>query len=91
MISIVINLSLWVFTIIGFVVYNLYSKNVKLEEIVQNQNKTLETLSSIIEESERTLKEIDQLGAFRSDDEIGFFFKAMQSIQEVLNSFKVQK
>lgn len=91
MIYVLINLNIWIFTIVGYIVYNLYNKNIKLEEIVQNQNKTLETISVIIEESDRTLKEIDQLGAFRSDDEIGFFFKAMQSIQETLNFFKVQK
>ncbi len=91
MTSILINLNIWVFTIIGYVVYNLYNKNLKLEEIVQNQNKTLQTISAFIEESDKALKEIDQLGAFRSDDEIGFFFKAMQSIQETLNLFKAQK
>lgn len=88
MLSILINLNIWLFTIVGFVVYNLYSKNVKLEEIVQKQNQSLEVIAQIIDDSDKLIKEVDQLGAFRSDDEVGFFFKALITIQETLNNFK---
>ena len=91
MLSILININIWVFTIVGFVIYNLYSKNVKLEEIVQRQNQSLEIIGQIIEDSDKLVKEVDQLGAFRSDDEVGFFFKALQTIQETLNNFKNNK
>lgn len=88
MLSILINLNIWILTIVGFVIYNLYSKNVKLEEIVQKQNQSLEVIAQIIDDSDKLIKEVDQLGAFRSDDEVGFFFKALITIQETLNSFK---
>ena len=88
MLSILINLNIWILTIVGFVIYNLYSKNVKLEEIVQKQNQSLEVTAQIIDDSDKLIKEVDQLGAFRSDDEVGFFFKALITIQETLNSFK---
>ncbi len=74
MVATILNILLWVFTIIGYIIYNLYSKNVKLEEMVLERERTLETLSDIINESDRVLKELDKLGAFKSDDEIGFFF-----------------
>lgn len=91
MLSILINVNIWILTIVGFVIYNLYSKNVKLEEIVQRQNQKLETIGQIIEDSDKLVKEVDQLGAFRSDDEVGFFFKALQTIQDTLNNFKNNK
>jgi len=91
MVATILNILLWVFTIIGYIIYNLYSKNVKLEEMVLERERTLETLSDIINESDRVLKELDKLGAFKSDDEIGFFFNNVKAIQEALNEFSVKK
>lgn len=91
MVTTILNILLWVFTIIGYIIYNLYSKNVKLEQMVLERERTLETLSDIINESDRVLKELDKLGAFKSDDEIGFFFNNVKAIQETLNEFSVKK
>ena len=82
-----LNIGLWVFTILGYVIYNLYSKNVKLEQMVVNRDQTLRNLSDIIAESDRMLKDVDRLGAFKSDDEIGFFFNTVKAIQETLNDY----
>lgn len=91
MVTTILNISLWVLTIIGYVIYNLYTKNVKLEEMVMERDRTLQALSNIINESDRLLKEVDQIGAFKSDDEIGFFFNSVKAIQETLNEFSVKK
>ena len=40
-----LNIALWVLTILGYVIYNLYSKNVKLEQMVVNRDQTLRNLS----------------------------------------------
>jgi hypothetical protein len=82
-----LNIALWVLTILGYVIYNLYSKNVKLEQMVINRDQTLRNLSDIINESDKVLKDVDRLGAFQSDDEIGFFFNTVKAIQETLNDF----
>jgi hypothetical protein len=82
-----LNIALWVLTILGYVIYNLYSKNVKLEQMVLNRDQTLRNLSDIINESDKVLKDVDRLGAFQSDDEIGFFFNTVKAIQETLNDF----
>ena len=34
---------------------------------------------------------IDALGRFEADDEVGFFFKGIKQIQEILNEFKIRK
>lgn len=85
--SILINIGIWVLTILGYIIYNLYSKNAKLEQMVYERDQTLIILSNTINESDRILKELDKLGAFKSDDEIGFFFNTVKSIQNTLNQF----
>ena len=91
MVVTVINLFLWVGTILGFVIYNLTQKNRKLEQMVVERDRLLSSLSSTIEESDRVIQEIDRIGAFKSDDEIGFFFQTIQSIQQALNQFSTRK
>ena len=91
MISVLINLAVWVLSIVGYTVYNLYRKNVKLEEMVIERDEVLAKVSDTIKESDRVLKELDKLGAFQSDDEIGFFFGAVKEIQETLNYYTNKK
>ena len=50
----------------------------------------LNKISDYIETTDKKLKEIDAKGSFESDDEIGFFFKQIQNIQTVLNSFNIK-
>jgi hypothetical protein len=87
----ILNILLWVLTILGYIIYNLYSKNVKLEQMVVQRDETLSVLNDIIIESNFKLKDIDRLGAFKSDDEIGFFFNTVLDIQDVLNEFSTKK
>jgi hypothetical protein len=87
----ILNILLWVLTILGYIIYNLYSKNVKLEQMVVQRDETLSILNDIIIESNIKLKDIDRLGAFKSDDEIGFFFNTVLDIQDVLNEFSTKK
>lgn len=87
----ILNLFLWIGTILGYVIYNLTQKNRKLEQMVIERDQLLNALSSTIEESDKILQEIDRIGAFKSDDEIGFFFKTIQSIQQTLNQYSLKK
>lgn len=86
-----LNIALWVLTILGYVIYNLYSKNIKLEQMVIERDQTLRNLSDVINESDKVLKDVDRLGAFQSDDEIGFFFNTVKAIQDTLNDFSFNK
>lgn len=88
---IIASVMLWIVTILGYVIYNLYSKNTKLERMVVERDQILSDLSNTITESDRVLKEIDKLGAFKSDDEIGIFFTTVKDIQAALNQFTTNK
>jgi hypothetical protein len=65
-------------------------KNEKLEEIVISQKDYTTKLSNQIEIMDKKIKVIDSRGTFTSDDEIGWFFKEIKSLQEQLNQFKLR-
>ena len=67
-------------TIMGIAMRNLLLKNERLEDFISKQ-------SEAIEACDKRLKQIDDKGIFYADDQIGFFFKEVQKIQEALNEF----
>jgi hypothetical protein len=73
--------------ILGYTTYNLLSKNEKLEEITEFQQTYLNEVNRVIVISANKLEEIDKKGTFKSDDEIGWFFKDILYIQSLLNNF----
>jgi len=83
--------------ILSYTTFNLLRKNEKLEDMVENQSKILggymsylNKITDIIEHSDKRLKEVDSKGSFKSDDEVGFFFEQLLSIQEVSNKFNIK-
>ena len=85
---IIIVLSLLV-VFFGFSTFNLMRKQEKGEDVLVSYMEYLDRLSRAIEISDKTLKELDRNGTFKSDDEVGFFFESIQQIQDILNDFKV--
>ena len=92
MIEIVLISSLSVLAVIlGFTTWNLMKKNERQEDILAEYLNYLDQLSKTIEISDKKLKEIDRAGTFKSDDEVGYFFKSIQDIQDILNDFKLKE
>ena len=77
--------------ILLFTTFNLLKKNEKQEDILVTYLEYLDTISKVIEASDKKLKEIDHSGAFKADDEVGTFFKSVTQIQGILNDFKVKR
>ena len=77
--------------ILGFTTFNLLRKNEQQEDILAGYLNYLDRLSKSIDASDKKLKEIDQKGTFKSDDEVGYFFKSIQDIQDILNDFKLKE
>ena len=77
--------------ILGFTTFNLLRKNEKQEDILSEYLNYLDGLTKTIDASDKKLKEIDQAGTFKSDDEVGYFFKSIQDIQDILNDFKLKE
>jgi hypothetical protein len=76
--------------ILGFTTFNLMKKNEKQEDILVEYMKWLNKIQKAIEISDIRLKKLDSQGRFESDDEIGFFFKTVITIQDLLNKFNTK-
>ena len=74
--------------ILGYTTINLLFKNEKAEDIIISQQKYISSISEIIKNSEKKLKEIDEKEVFKSDDEIGWFFNEIKKIQNILSQYK---
>ena len=72
-----------VLTISFFIIRNLILRNEQLEDFISKQ-------SEAISACDQRLKEIDDKNIFYADDQIGFFFKEVQKIQEALNEFTLK-
>jgi hypothetical protein len=89
MILTIVLLSILVATL-GFTTYNLLRKNEKQEDILAGYMTYLNKISDTIELSEKKMMEVDAKGSFKSDDEVGFFFEQIKTIQTALNSFIIK-
>jgi uncharacterized coiled-coil protein SlyX len=83
----IISIVLWVFTIFGYIIWNLNQKVVKLEQIAAKQKVIIDSVSAIVEESNKQLHQVDLTEAFKADDQIGFFFRNLQNIQDSLSHY----
>lgn len=73
--------------ILSYIVYNLLSKVEKYEDIAIDQAQYLQNISNLIRDSQKHLKSLDERGVLKSDDEVGYFFKQMQSVQKELDRY----
>jgi uncharacterized coiled-coil protein SlyX len=83
----IISIVLWIVTVVGYIIWNLNNKVVKLEEIANKQAIIIESISAIVNESQKMLDQVELTEAFKSDDQIGFFFRNLQNIQDSLNHY----
>lgn len=90
MITAIIILSVLVIAL-GYTTYNLLRKFEKQEDILASYLTYLDQLSRVIEVADKKLKQIDARGSFEADDEVGFFFKQIKGLQDILNEFRLEK
>lgn len=75
--------------VLSYVIYNLNRKVIRQEEILEYQVGYLRNVSYLISESKIYVEQLDEKGAFRSDDEVGVFFNFMKEIQETINAYRL--
>lgn len=85
----IISIALWVVSIVGYIIYNLYQKNIKLEEIVVAQQNLIQGINAAIGESEKAMKQLDDKIWMESEKDIAIAFQNLRAIQDALNQFRV--
>ena len=75
--------------VLGFTTWNLLRKTEKQEDIIVRYDEYCQEFSKQIENADKRLKKIDEKGMFKSDDEIGWFFKQIKVIQDGISRFKI--
>jgi|TARA_R110002020_G_scaffold431629_1_gene641687 hypothetical protein len=74
-----------------FIIRNLMTKNENQEDIIKEYEDFIIKQSDAINKCGERLTHVDNKGIFYADDEIGWFFKEIQKIQESLNEFTLLK
>ena len=89
-------IALWVLIIhvielIAIGAFLLIRRNNALEKAFIQQQEYMDAISIIIADSDAKLKELDTLGAFEADDEVGTFFTNLREIQNLISQFNNRK
>ena len=69
-----------------YVIWNLNKKTETYEDMVSEYETYLDEVTTAVTDINNRLKEIDHRGTFESDDEVGYFFQALKSLVEQLNT-----
>jgi hypothetical protein len=77
--------------IIAIGVFLLIRRNSALEKAVIEQQQYIDAISIVISDSDRRLRELDTIGAFEADDEVGNFFQNLREIQTSISQFNNRK
>ena len=73
---------------LGFTTFILLRKVEKIEDVVIRYDRFISEYSKQLDNTDKRLKEIDEKGTFKSDDEIGWFFKQIKRLQNDVSRFK---
>ena len=87
--EILLVLGILVALVLSYTTWNLHRKVVRQEEIIEYQIGYLRNVAYLISESKIYVEQLDEKGAFRSDDEVGVFFNFMKEIQETINEYRL--
>lgn len=80
MTTIIISISLWIASVIGYVIWNLYNKNKKLEKMVVNQQVFISSIKDAMREVNTCANLIDSKLWVQSDPE---FLSLMENVKEM--------
>jgi hypothetical protein len=92
------NIMVWLWVLIIHVIeivviglFFLIRRNNILEKAVNDQQQYIDAISIVIANSDARLRELDTMGAFEADDEVGTFFQNLREIQTTISQFNNRK
>jgi len=82
-----IMIVLWPITILAWIIYNLYNKNIKLESTVISQQRFINDVLSTFKDLTRATEQIDSKIWVQSDPELVSLFDSVKEIQSKIKDF----
>jgi hypothetical protein len=87
MTTIIISVSIWIASILGWILFNLYNKNKKLENMVINQSDFISNMKANIRQFDELANKIDAQIWVQSDPEFLALFEKVKEIQSSLQTY----
>lgn len=87
----IIAITLWVISIIGYVIWNLLQKNRNLEAMVINQSNFVNETVVMLDEFNGLVNKIDMTMWVQSDPELLSLFETIKQIQVKVQQFTGRK
>ena len=87
MIWTIIAISLWILSIIGYIIWNLFNKNRKLEQMVVNQQFFIDGVKDCMKEINVAANQIDSKLWVQSDPEFLSLMENVKQMQSKINNF----
>lgn len=84
----ILSIALWILTLLFYVMYNLYNKNKKLENIVVNQSQFIYDMKSNLKKFNELVNKIDSQIWVQSDPEFLALFESMKEIQQLAQQYE---
>ena len=83
----IISIAIWPVTIIAYVIWNLYNKNVKLESMIVKQNEFIKSVLGLADNIDKTAMKIDSTMWVSADPELKTMFEDIKTMQENIKQF----
>jgi hypothetical protein len=85
--TILISISIWVVSVIGYIIWNLFTKNRKLESIALKQQIFIDSIKDCMKEINITANQIDSKIWVQSDPEFLSLMENVKQMQTRINEF----
>jgi len=86
-----IMVAIWVLTVLGYVIFNLYQKNKKLEDMVVRQQLFINDAMSAYKEIDLLADKIDKTLWVQSDPEFLQLMEEIKNLQSMLKQYTETK
>ena len=88
MTPIVITVAIWIIIQLVYVIYNLYNKNKKMEDIILNQRIFVRDFLTMSRDFSRLVDKIDMTIWTSSDPELQDLFEKIKSMKSILDGYE---
>lgn len=87
MITSLTAIALWVLSVIGYVIFNLYTKNKKLEDLLNRYVNYSSEITILVKDFDELAKKIDSQIWIQSDPELLQLFENIKELQKKSKDF----